>query len=183
MAEDELVSRYNLAEDEKAVQLMAYLSYGIFWGTVVTKNRVRLSTWLRGQAAPDNIRLMDSKSIITTAGGQPITTNFAESIIPVELVNAYHILPPMQEPMDFDPSEPNRKIIPAVLTMGTFLCKCKVRIATMQTLDRFIEVTHEDFTSVYDADISCPIMPSLGNLKIPLMQVRKNVTVFSLILE
>ena len=183
MAEDELVSKYNLAEDDKAVQLMVYVSYGIFWGTVVTKNRVRLSTWLRGQAAPDNIRLMDSKSIITTAGGQPITTNFTETIIPVGMVNAYHILPPVQEPMDFDPSEPNRKFIPAVLTMGTFLCKCKVRISTLQTLDGFIEVTHEDFTTVYDAVISCPVMPSLGNLNIPLMQVRKNGTVFSLSLE
>ncbi len=94
MAEDELVTKYNLGEDDKAVQLMVYVSYGIFWGIVVTKERVRLSTWLRGQAAPDNIRLLDSKSIITTAGGQPITTSFAESIIPAGLVKCLSHSPP-----------------------------------------------------------------------------------------
>ena len=177
------LKNFSTAEDEKAVQMMFYVPYGIFWGTVITKKVVRLSTWLRGVSAPDNIRILDAKGLITTAGGQPKPNVFLETNIPTQYINAYHILPPAQESADYDESEPNRKMVPATLAIGTFLCRCQLRIASVQTLDKFLDVTHEEFISAYNAEIFCPVMPSLGTLKTPLLQVRRSNTISSISLD
>jgi len=183
MPEENLAAKFNLAEDEKAVQMMVYVQYGIYWGTVITKKLIRLSTWLRGVSAPDNVHILDAKGLITTAGGQPKPAAFLEINIPTEYINAYHILPPAHEDIDYDESEPNRKMIPAILAIGTFLCRCQLRIASIQTMDKFLEVTHEEFLSAYDAEIFCQVMPSLGTLKVPMLQVRRSTTISSISLD
>ncbi|MEL7644336.1 MAG: hypothetical protein AAGU25_09540, partial [bacterium] len=118
-----------------------------------------------------------------TAGGQPKPAAFLETNIPTEYINAYHILPPAHEGIDYDESESNRKMIPAILAIGTFLCRCQLRIASIQTMDKFMEVTHEEFLSAYDAEIFCPVMPSLGTLKVPMLQVRRSTTISSISLD
>lgn len=177
------IEKFGLAEDEKAVQMMFYVASGIFWGTVTTKKVVRLSTWLRGVSAPDNVRILNAKGLITTAGGQPKPNAFLETNIPTQFIDAYHILPPAQESVDYDESEPNRKMIPVTLAIGTFLCRCQLRIASVQTLDKFLDVTHEEFISAYNAEIFCPVMPSLGTLKTSLLQVRRGNTISSISLD
>ncbi len=180
MSGEDLTAKFNLTEDEKATQMMVYITHGIFWGIVVTKQGVRLSTWLRGQAAPDYIRLLDAKGLITTAGGQPKPLAYKETSIPAEYILAYHMLPPSQDPIDYDPTEPNRSMVPVTMGIGTFICNGSLRISNISTLAKFLDATKEIYTSVYDAEINCPIMPSLGTLKIPYLQVRKNNTIFSL---
>ncbi len=183
MPDENIAAKFGLEDDEKAVQLMVYVQHGIYWGTVIVKKLVRLNSWLRGVSAPDNVRILDAKGLITTAGGQPKPAAFLETNIPTEYINAYHILPPAQEDVDYDKSEPNRKMIPATLAIGTFLCKCQLRIATLQTLDKFLDVTHEEFLSAYNAEIFCPVMPSLGVLKVPMLQVRRSTTISAISLD
>jgi hypothetical protein len=180
MAGEDITAKFDIADDEKATQMMVYITQGIYWGTVITKQGVRLSTWLRGQAAPDYMRLLDTKGLITTAGGQPKPVAFKETNIPAEYILAYHMLPPAQDPVDYDVTEPNRSMIPVTMGIGTFFCNGFLRISTISTLAKFLDATKEVFTSVYDAEINCPIMPSLGTLKIPYLQVRKNNTIFCL---
>lgn len=183
MVEENFTEKFGLADDEKAVQMMFHVPFGIYWGTIITKKVVRLSSWLRGISAPDNVHILDAKGLITTGGGQPKPNSFVEANIPTQFINAYHILPPAKENVDYDESEPNRKMIPVTLAIGTFLCKCHFRIATIQTLDKFLDVTHEEFISAYNAEIFCPVMPSLGTLKTPLLQVRRNSTISSISLD
>ncbi len=173
-------TKFDIEADEKAIQMMVYIPFGIYWGTAIVKQGVRLSTWLRGQAAPDYIRLVDAKGLVTTAGGQPNPSAYQETNIPSDYVMAYHMLPPAVDPVDYDPSEPNRIMAPVTMSIGTFICKGQIRMSTLITLDKFLNFTHEEFTPVYTAEIYCPIMSSLGTLKVPYLQVRKNHTIFSL---
>jgi len=52
-------------------------------------------------------------------------------------------------------------------------------MATRSDLAKFIEVTRETFTSIYDAEIICSLMPSLGIMRVPYVLVRQANAMFA----
>jgi hypothetical protein len=55
-----------------------------------------------------------------------------------------------------------------------------MRMTGKTTLAKFIEITRETYSSVYDADISCPINPALGVIHVPYVLVRQVSTIFAI---
>lgn len=169
---------YSLGPDEKAVGVMFYTSSGISWGEVVVKQIIRVSTWLRTNAAPDLICLYKARSLFVSGAGSPHMISFRETYISVNEVLAYHLLPPNKEPLDFDLSEPNRRMDPVSVLIGQFKLDGTIRLSSRTTLANHLSICRETFTPLYDVEISCPIMPALSPVRIYYAQIRHQSATF-----
>ena len=90
------------------------------------------------------------------------------------------MLPPAQDPPDYDPTEPNRYMNPTTVLIGTFRLDGHTRLSTVTKLGKYLEVTTETFTSLYDVDVRCTVMPALGVMKVPFALVRQSESTFCL---
>jgi len=180
MVEDQIKPyKYPVGPDEKVANIMTYTISGVSWGEVVVKEVIRPSTWLRTNSAPDNVCLYNARTLIATAGGTPKSLAFPELHLMTSQILAYHLIPPAKDPLDYDPSEPNRKMDEITVLFGSFRIDGKLRLSTRTDLARFLEVTRESYTALYDADISSPIMPALSVMHVPYVQVRQAACSFA----
>lgn len=171
---------YTLEANDKVAQVMVYTINALYWGEVVVKEVVRVSTWLRTNTRPDRVTLYNAKIMPTSGGGaaRPIVTT--ELHVAVSQIIAFHLVPPAKDPLDFDPTEPNRRMEPVSMLIGNFRIDGHLRLAGKTNLAKFLEVTHEEFTSIYDAKVSNPGMASFGTIAVPYTLVRQELTVFML---
>jgi hypothetical protein len=165
--------------DEKSASVMVYTATGLSWGEVVVKEQIRVSTWLRTNASPDIVCLYNAKTITTTNNAPPKPLQFSELHIMNQQVVAFHLMPPAKDPLDFDPNEPNRRMDPITVMVGTFRIDGLMRIAVKSNLSKYLEVTRENFAAIYDAEITCPVMPSLGVMRVPYVIVRMSSSMFA----
>ncbi len=168
-----------LGPDDKVGNLMLYLHNTLIWGEVVVKSPVRLSTWLRTVNVPEKLFLHNAR-VMPAAPGARKVIQFKELHVTTAQVIAYHLLPPSQEPLDYDPSEPNRSMVPVSVLFGVFQADGCVRLSTQSTLSKYLDVTREVFTPLYDLEISCPIMADLRTIKAPYALVRQSTAHFGL---
>lgn len=170
---------YTLAPDEKATLVMAYTQTMLIRGEVVTKQGVRVSTWLRTDAAPDYIHLLRPQ-VVNFCGGQVRPYGAAEIFLPTEQAIGFHIVPPTQDTMDYDESEKNRTWEPVTALLGPFLVRAKARISAQSGLGVSLATSRVTWMSLYDAHISSPLLPQMGVLDVPLLIVRPNQVSFAL---
>jgi hypothetical protein len=162
---------YTLGEYEKAATVMVYTHNSLIRGDVVVKEAIRVSTWLRTQSAPDFLHIYGAQ-VVLFAGGPPQSLSFPEYHMATPQVLVFHLAPPAKDPLDYDASEPNRKMEPLTVLVGGFRMNGSVRMATATTLGKHIELAKEVFTSIYDLEISNPALPSLGVMRVPFAMVR-----------
>ena len=167
---------YTLAAGERVTPVMVYALTMLVRGEVVTKEFLRVSTWLRTQGAPDFIPIYNVQILIVGGGGPVQQITFPEFHFPCSQILAYHIAPPAKDPPDYDPSEPNRKMEPVALLIGMFRFNGFVRMATQMNLGKYLDITRETYISMYDIDISNPSMPNAGTLHVPMALVRLNAS-------
>jgi hypothetical protein len=167
-----------LEDDEKATPVMVYTPSHLAWGEVITKELIRLSTWLRTQAAPQYIFLHNAQ-MMYAGGGSPSPVAAPELHIPINQVCAFHMLPPHQDPLDYDPNEPNRKMIPVSALVGSFRFDGLLRMSTQSSLFTFLEVIKEVYTSLYEVKVYQPQRPSMTPLHVPFTLVRRDAALFS----
>jgi hypothetical protein len=170
---------YTLTEEEKVVPVMAYTRHALYWGDVVVKHIVRVSTWLRSGNAPDSIRIFNARVLMTSGISTPKPIASPEMYLNVSEILAFHIRPPAHDPPDYDPNEQNRIMEPVMVLIGNFKIDGSIRHSAKADLAKFIEVTRELFTGIYDAEISCPIISTVGITKVPFLIVRQMATTFS----
>ena len=181
MSETPAGKPYIVGDDEKVSKIMVYTSQTLFWGDVVVKDQLRVSTWMRTNVAPDFFRLYDARVIYPSPGDSPRPIGYSELYIPTNQVIAYHLMPPLTEPLDYDPTEPNRIMEPIRVLAGTSLIQGGLRISTQFTLGKYLEFTKELFIPLYDVEIVNQIMPSLGVMRVYYVLVRQNAVSFSII--
>jgi hypothetical protein len=168
---------YALQFEEKATPLMVYTHNAMVWGDLVTKELVRVSTWLRTPTAPSYLCLYDCQLLYTSGPAAPASCR--ELHIPTHEVLAYHMLPPQQDPPDYDPNEPNRKHEPVTVLTGDFRLQARLRISTMSTLLKHLEVINEKYTSLYEVTITQPLRPNLKGLQVPFVLVLREAALFA----
>jgi hypothetical protein len=169
-----------LASDEKVAAFMFYTANSICWGDVFLKSQIRASIWLRTQAAPENICVNNARFLITTTPQNPPKPVVIPEIhLPTHHILAYHLLPPAKDPLDYDPTEPNRAMVPVTIIVGSFRMDGNMRLSTRTSLATYIEVTRESFTPLYDVEIHNLVVPALGVVRVPYAQVRKQDILFA----
>jgi hypothetical protein len=172
MSDDPNSKPYTLNFEEKATPVMVYTELGVIKGELVSKELVRVNTWLRTPYAPEYMCIYEAQCLLFTGTGSMQSLSFREYYLTPSQVIAYHILPPAEEPMDYDESEPNRKFEPITMLVGTFRFDGKIHMSAQASLHKHIEGEKEAFTSLYDVNITNPGVPNMGTLHIPLLLVR-----------
>jgi len=171
---------FNLKDDEKLSAVMVYTAYHIYWGDVLMKKQFRTGTWLQTSAIPDYLALTNNKTISTFPGSSLKPISFTEVHIPISQVLIFHVTPPDEDPIKFDPSEPNMQTLNAILQIGNYEIDGKIRISSKINPTQYLQITHEAFYSVYDSIIHCPTMPEMGAFKVPFTIARIQESVLSI---
>lgn len=167
-----------LAIEEKSTLVMVYTQNSLVRGTLVTRESVRVSILLRTDGAPRFFRILNAQMLFF--GGGPVrASNHAEVYVPVARVIAFHIIPPAQDPLDYEESEKNRSVETISATVGTFVFKGNVRFSAQSGLAPSLEMTHS-WMSMYDVEINNPSLPQMPTLNVPMLLVHPAQVTFSL---
>jgi len=161
-----------LAPGDKSSSIMIYNQTHLVRGEVVTPEAIRVSTWLRTQSAPEYIHIYNAHVYQQGISGPAQSRSFHEYYFPTNLVSTYHLVPPATDPLDYDPSEPNRKVMPVMVLIGGFSLNGNLRMTINTSLSRFLNVNREPFISLYDIEISNPAIPEMGAIHVPFALIR-----------
>ena len=162
---------YILRPDEKTVPVMLYAHTSVIRGEAVLKqNSPRVNIWLRTDGAPRYMHIL--KPQVLVFGGSPVKAlSYAEMYFPTSEAIAFHPLPPLEEPLDYDPSEADRKMEVVEMLVGTFVMKGNIRISTHMEVATSLEAARVSWLSVYDVWISNPYLPQMPALQVPMVLV------------
>lgn len=171
---------YTLATDEKTTPVMLYTHDTLVRGEVVTKTNVlRVNIWLRTDGAPKYMHVLRPQVLVF--GGSPVKAlTYSETYFPTSELIGFHTLPPTDEPLDYDPNEVNRTMMPVEVKVGTFLMKGKIRISTQTDLGSSLEVARVSWLSLYDAEITNPYLPQMPAIHVPMALLNPLKVAFSL---
>lgn len=179
MSEAAMQVDYILKNDEKSTPVMVYTANALIKGDVISKKPIRVSTWLRTPMAPDYFRLLNANILMMNIPGSMRSLSFKEYFIPITQINAYHLVPPQEDPLDFDETELNRKMESVVVMVGSFMFNGYLRISDQVNLGTHLDVAHETYYSIYDSEVSNPGLPNMGTLRIPLIIFRSDQVTFA----
>jgi hypothetical protein len=162
---------YILRPDEKTTPVMLYSQHNVVRGEAVVRQNVpRVNIWLRTDGAPRYIHVL--KPQVLMFGGTPVKAlSYSEIYFPTSQVIAFHTLPPAEEPLDYDPSEADRKMEVVELLVGTFVMKGNIRISTQTEVDNSLESARVSWMSVYDAWITNPYLQQMPALQAAMVLV------------
>lgn len=171
---------YILRPDERTTPVMLYTRDSLVRGEVVTKESiVRVNIWLRTDGVPKYMHLL--KPQILVFGGSPVMAlSYSEVFFPTNDLIAFHTLPPAEEPLDYDPNEPNRMMEPVELLVGTFLMRGKIRISTQTEVRVSLEVARLAWMSLYEAVITNPYLPQMPPMHVPMVLVNPSHVAFGI---
>jgi hypothetical protein len=157
---------------------MIYTVHFMAWGDLLTKEQVKVSTYLR-TIAPDFVSLFDTGVILAHGGDPKRPLALRELHLRTPQIDAIHLTPPASEPVDYDDSEANRKMEPITVLVGPFRFDGHIRISTLTNLQKHLDISREEYTSLYDIEISNPNMPSFGVLRTPQALLRTDTVLFA----
>ena len=171
---------YILRPDERTTPVMLYTKESVVRGEVVTKESVmRINIWLRTEGIPKYMHLL--KPQVLVFGGGPVKAlSYQELYFPSGELIAFHTLPPTEEPLDYDPAEPNRTMESVDMLVGTFVMKGKIRISTQTEIGVSLEVARVIWMSLYDAVITNPYLPQMPPMNIPMVLLNPSHVAFGL---
>ena len=158
----------DLSPDEKSTLVMAYTQNMLVRGEVVTRQGVRVSTWLRTQGVPEYIRIF-KPTVLHFGSGVVKALTYAEVYVPVSMVIAFHLVPPVSEPLDYAEDELNRIMVPITALAGTFQFKGYLRISAKASVSTSIELAHSDWSSIYNVDVTNLSMPQMQPIHVPMI--------------
>ncbi len=161
---------YTLAADEKATTVLVYTQNSMIRGELVTKQTARVSIWLRIQVQINYLHIHKPQVLVF---GGPLTKSmvFDELHCPISEILGFHLAPPADEPLDYDPDEPNRTMKELNLLLGHFSAKGSARLSTHSDVATSLEVTHSGWLSLYDVEVSNLFVPQFPVMKAPMMLV------------
>ena len=168
---------YTLGPEEKASVVMAYTQTGLIRGEIVTRDSVRINTWLRTDSAPEYIHIYKSQWIQASIG-QVKSFAYPEILLPISPVIGFHLTPPSTEPLDYNEREDNRANKPVTILMGLFVVKGNLRISAQSDIGTTLSISHSQWISVYEAEINSPQLPQMPPFTVPMLLVRAPQVVF-----
>ncbi len=160
---------YTLGAEEKTTLTMAYTPTMLVRGEVVSMQSMRVGIWLRTDSAPKYLHFLKPQ-IIMFGAGAPKSLSYPELLLPVSEMIGFHVVPPTDEPLDYDPNEQNRAMEPVSMLLGTFFIKSKIRIAGGTSASKAIDLSRATWMSTYDAEISNSALPQF-NMIAPMMLI------------
>lgn len=168
--------KLSLAADEKLTPVMIYTINSMVRASVITKENIRVSIWLRMAGAPEFIHLRNAN--VLTFGISLQSQSFSDYFLSTQQVLAFHLLPPAVDPLDYDETEMNRKLEPLTVMVGSFRFSGHTRMSTQTDLATHLSIVKTPLLSIYDIEITNPNLQAMGVLKVPFSLVRTNQVSF-----
>ena len=168
-----------LAEDEKLTPVMIYTSHCMVWGNVFSKKAIRVSSWLHTDVAPTYMKIFNAQLLMVSGSNSPAPVNHDVLHLQTNNIIAFHLMPPADEGVDYDPEEPNRKFVPISAYAGFFRFDGFARMAELTHLEIYIGATKGEYITIYDISMTCPVIPSIKGIKAPLVLLRQERVIFS----
>jgi len=171
---------YILRPDEKTTPVMLYTQHSVVRGEAVIKQNIpRVNIWLRSDGAPRYMHIL--KPQVLVCGGSPVKAlSYSEVYFPTSEAIAFHTLPPTDEPLDYDPSEADRKMEAVEVLVGTFLMKGNIRISTHMEVTTSLEAARVPWMSLYEVSITNPYLPQMPTLQAPMVLISPSRVAFGL---
>jgi len=180
MADNVQPPSYTIAPDEKVVPMMIYTNTGMARGEMITKQTIRVSTWFRSAGVYDFLHLHRAQYLVISGASSIQAHSLPDLFISSYQIIAAHIIPPGQEPLDYDASEPNRKMEAVSVYFSLFRCNAAIRMSASSNLGQYLSTAKEVFLTLYDSEITCPAVPNMGTVRSPMLLLRPSASTFSL---
>ena len=171
--------QHKIGDDEKLTPIMLYTSHSMIWGQVFSKQAIRVSTWLLTDMVPTYLKIYDAQQLIINSGQTIAPIKAPVLYLQIKNINAYHLMPPITETLDYDPSEPNRKMVPTTAMVGYFRFEGFSRMASFTDMDNYLSSAKAEYMSLYEAKMTCLVMPSIKGMQSPTVYVRQHRTIFT----
>jgi hypothetical protein len=168
-----------IADDEKLTSAMFYTSHSLIWGQVHSKQAIRVSTWLLTDMAPGYLKIFDAQHIMIGVAHTPVPVKSPVLYLQINNINAYHLMPPSSEALDYDPNEPNRKMVPTTGFVGYFQFDGFSRMAEFTNMDNYLSAAKAEFIPLYESKMICPLVPSIKGIQAPMVLLRQKRVEFS----
>ncbi len=170
---------YTLTADEKTTPVMAYTENMLIRGDVISKQNIRVSTWLRTEGAPEYMHMLKPQYIFLNST-PPKMFPFAETYFPTAKVICFHMAPPAKDPMDYDETEKNRTMQQVSILVGTFIMTGTLRISSQVDMGTsIVNNSRIAWLSVYNVKMTNPNLPQMGELQVPMLLIRPTQVSFS----
>ena len=165
--------------DEKLVPIMVYTHQRLIWGKLIAKNMIRVSTLLQTDMAPKCLDLLEAQVILFGAGSDKKSLKFPLLHVEIDQVIAYHILPPADESPYFEENEINRIMKPVTTIVGIFQFTGSIRISQQSNLKTYLGVQKGTFLPIFNATMTCPLIPTIKGVRSPFTLIRQGAAIFS----
>jgi hypothetical protein len=168
-----------LSDDEKLTPVMIYTSNKMVWGQVFSKQAIRVSTWLFTEMAPTYMKIYNAQLLLVGGSGANLPIKHPILNLQTSGINAFHLMPPFAEGVDYDSDEPNRKFEPLSAYINNFRFDGFARMANLTTMDNFLGAAKGEFITIYDCNMVCPLVPSIKGIKAPMALLRQKHVIFA----
>ena len=72
------------------------------------------------------------------------------------------------------------RVTPLALLMGRFFVKCRMRVSPQTDIGTSLSISHTKWMSLYEAEITCPYLPQMPAMQVPMLVVRPTAVNFIL---
>jgi len=165
--------------EEKLVPIMIYTHHRLIWGKLIVKNIIRVSTLLQTDVAPKCLDLTEAQVILFGAGSDTKSLKFPLLHVEIDQIIAYHILPPADESPYYEENEQNRIMQPVTTIVGIFQFSGSIRISQQSNLKTYLGVQKGTFLPIFNATMTCPLIPSIKGVRSPFTLIRQGAAIFS----
>ena len=168
-----------LEDDDKLTPVMIYTSHSMVWGQAFSKQAIRVSTWLNTDMAPTYIKIINGQ--LLQVGGSTPQAPIKYPILHLQTrsINAFHLMPPLTEGADYDPDEPNRKMVSVSAYVGYFRFDGFARMAEITNIDNLLGAAKGEYITFYDITMTSPQIPSIKGIKAPMVLLRQARVTFA----
>ncbi|MFC1997182.1 hypothetical protein ACFLXI_06195 [Chloroflexota bacterium] len=168
-----------LGDDDKLTPVMIYTSHSMVWGQAFSKQAIRVSTWLYTEMAPTYMKIYNAQQLMVGGSNSPVPVKRPVLHLQTRGINAFHLMSPFSEGADYDPDEPNRKLVTVSAYVGYFRFDGFARMAEMTTMDNYLGAAKGEYISIYDIKMTCPLIPSIKGIKAPMVLLRQSCITFT----
>jgi hypothetical protein len=125
------------------------------------------------------MKLLNAQLLMVSGANPPTPEKHPILHLQTQGIIAYHLMPPFSEGVDYDPDEQNRKLVPISAFIGYFRFDGFTRMAELTTMDNFLNAAKGDYISIYDINMTCPLVPSIKGIKAPMALLRQSRVTFA----
>ena len=140
---------------EKAeTPMMLYTAQGLVWGKLPHSSAIQPSRILLGVTIPEYMALNEAQAMFMEPNFITKPIKHPRFLVPSSTILGYHLMPPLKDALDYDPTEPNRKLEPITLYMSALKISGSIRMSEVTDAKTTLEVMKADFMTLYDVEVS-----------------------------